>query len=156
MQLKLIMIFIICQVQSFFILAVDRRIQESLVDSSYISSDVILAYQDNIHGKKLPRWYLINVLPTDFCSECSIPGSINIPVHKLEKKLANAKKWPRGRKIVVYCAGGDCPLSKYAYQIIKKLGFVDVQILAGGIIEWVADKMLVNGPCAFNYLKASV
>lgn len=156
MQLKLFMIFIICQVQSFWILAVDHRSHGSFFDSSYISSDVVLAYQDNIHGKKLPRWYLINVLPSDCCSECSISGSINIPVHKLEKKLANAKKWPRDRKIVVYCAGGDCPLSKYAYQILTKLGFVDVQILAGGITEWVADKMLVDGPCAFNYLKASV
>jgi rhodanese-related sulfurtransferase len=150
------MIFIIFQMQSCFILAIDQRNQESFLDLSYISSDAILAYQDNIQGKRQPRWYLINVLPNEFCSECSIPGSINIPTHKLEKKLANSKKWPRDRKIVVYCAGGDCPLSKYAYEILKKLGFVDVQILAGGIIEWVADKLLVHGHCAFSYLKASV
>lgn len=97
-------------------------------------------------------WYLINVLPHDIHIDCAIPGSINIPTHKLAKKLASDKKWPRSRTIVIYCAGLDCPLSKYAYQTLKGLGFVDVTVLEGGIRQWTKSMQELQGVCKSGYL----
>ena len=76
---------------------------------------------------------LINVLPRYICSNCIIPDSVNIPVHTLDKKLKNNHKWPRDSKVVVYCAGGSCTLSKYAYEIFKNNGFNDVMVLEEGL-----------------------
>ena len=42
--------------------------------------------------------YVINVLPKAICADCKIPGTINIPFHKLNKK---AQKWPKNREIII-------------------------------------------------------
>lgn len=97
-------------------------------------------------------WYLINVLPRDIYVDCSLPHSINIPTHRLGKKLASPKKWPRSRKIIIYCAGMDCPLSKYAYQTLRDLGFKDVLVLDGGIRQWKRNMMITQGVCKSGYL----
>lgn len=102
-----------------------------------------------VSGRLQPRWYLINVLPHDICLDCCIPGSITIPTHLLNQKL---KKWPRSRKIVIYCAGGDCPLSKYAYQILQAMGFVDISVLEGGIRAWKQQGLPMVGRCRSGYL----
>lgn len=148
MRLKILILLSVCSVSFLSVLALDQ----SLMDLSYVHPDILVAHNDYIQGAKDPRWYLINVLSDDLCRECTIPGSINIPVHKLHKKLSNSKKWPLSRKIILYCAGGDCPLSRYAYEIVKKLGFVDVHVLAGGLAGWVANKLPVQGSCLFKYL----
>ncbi len=70
-----------------------------------------------------------------------IPGSILIPRGVLEpavdlenpqrnKILANA----RGKKLVVYCGTGG--RSSLAADVLQKMGFVDVESLAGGITNW--------------------
>lgn len=97
-------------------------------------------------------WYLINVLPRDIYVDCSLPHSINIPTHRLSKKLASPKKWPRNRKIIIYCAGMDCPLSKYAYQALVELGFKDIWVLDGGIRQWKQNMLTVQGVCQSGYL----
>jgi rhodanese-related sulfurtransferase len=150
MRLKLLVFLGIFIGQDYKIVASDQL----GVELPYVSIDIVYSYKDNVEGKENPRWYLINVLPDDVCGECFIPGSINIPTHKLQKKLSNSKKWPRDRKIILYCAGGGCPLSKYAYEIVTNLGFKDVQILEGGIVEWIKNKLPIEGACLFEYLKA--
>lgn len=97
-------------------------------------------------------WYLINVLPHDIYVDCALPRSINIPTHRLGKKLASPKKWPRSRKIIIYCAGMDCPLSKYAYQTLRGLGFKDVLVLDGGIRQWKQNMLTTQGVCRSGYL----
>lgn len=136
-----------------FLLSIKALILALAEDINYISIDTVYAHKERVEGSVDPRWYLINVLPDGISGECFIPGSISIPTHKLEKKLSNPKKWPRSRKIILYCAGADCPLSRYAYEIVKKLGFDDVQVLEGGIVEWIQNKLPVQGACLFEYLK---
>ncbi len=122
----------------------------------YITCQEVAENMSYLSPKNSNRWYLINVLPRYICSECTIADSINIPVHILDKKLSNEQKWPRGRKIILYCAGGNSPLSKYAYEIVQKLGFDDVQVLEGGIAAWKEDGYPVTGKCLSRYLNASL
>jgi rhodanese-related sulfurtransferase len=122
----------------------------------YITCQEVAENMPYLSSKNMNRWYLINVLPRYICSECTITNSINIPVHILDKKLNNKQKWPRSRKIILYCAGGNSPLSRHAYQIVKKLGFDDVQVLEGGIAAWKQDGYPVTGKCLSQYLEAKV
>ncbi|MBI2344879.1 rhodanese-like domain-containing protein [Candidatus Dependentiae bacterium] len=119
---------------------------------SYVSCKEVADHIDCLSDKDESRWYLINVLPRYICQDCTIVNSINIPIHILYKKLKNSQKWPRNRKIIIYCAGKDCALSRHAYEIIKNLGFVDVQVLDGGIFAWQQDGYPVKGKCQFGYL----
>jgi rhodanese-related sulfurtransferase len=122
----------------------------------YITCQEVAENMSYLSAKNENRWYLINVLPRYICSECSITDSINIPVHILDKKLNNKQKWPRSRKIILYCAGGNSPLSRYAYEIVKKLGFDDIQILNGGIAAWKQNGYPVTGKCLSSYLDHSL
>lgn len=117
----------------------------------YITCKEVEDCMSQASGKALPEWYLINVLPRYVCTDCMIPGSSNIPIHLLEKKLKNDQKWPRSRKIIVYCAGGNCQLGQYAYDILKHLGFGDIHILKGGIAAWKSQGYPVSGKCTLGY-----
>lgn len=94
--------------------------------------------------------YVINVLPRNVCADCKIPGTLNIPFHKLPNKIRN---WPKNRKIVVYCAGLQCPLGRYAYHYLLNHGFVNVRLYAGGMREWKGQNFTTLGPCKAGYLK---
>lgn len=122
----------------------------------YITCQEVAQNMTYLSAENSDRWYLINVLPRYICSECTILDSINIPVHTLDKRLKNNEKWPRSRKIIIYSAGGNCPLSSYAYEIIKKLGFDDVQVLEGGIAAWKNDGYPVIGKCLSRYFEPSL
>jgi len=127
------------------------------LDSSitYITNKELIQEMDHVSGKKAPKWYLINVLPRYVSTDCMIVGSINIPVHVLEKRLKNSQKWPRDRKIIFYCQGKNPTnsyLSKSAYEITKKLGFTDVQVLEGGLSAWKNNEYPVTGQCKLGHL----
>lgn len=95
-------------------------------------------------------YIVVNVLPKDVYGDCHIPGTTNIPVHKIEKVT---RKWPKNRQIVVHCAGQDCPLSRYAAQLLKDLGFLNIKMFEGGLREWAAQGLQIKGLCRAGYLK---
>lgn len=72
----------------------------------------------------------INVVPKRICADCKIHRSINIPLHNLQSKV---RFWPKNRNIVVHCAGLDCPLGKYAYDMLVQWGFNKVRLLQDGL-----------------------
>ena len=111
---------------------------------SYISSKELVENMDHVTGKKDPKWYLINVLPRYVAKSYNIKDSNNIPVHILDKKLKNSKKWPRNRKIVLYSMK-ESPLNKYAYNILKNLGFTDIHVLDGELKSWETDGVPLIG-----------
>lgn len=121
----------------------------------YIASEELFNHMDHVTGKSQPKWYLINVLPRYVANECMISGSINIPVHILEKRLKDSKKWRRDRKIVLCCLGNglsESRLSMHAYEITKKLGFTDAVVLKGGMAGWKRNRYPMVGKCAMDYL----
>lgn len=67
-----------------------------------------------------------------------IEGSINIPLNHLSERL---EELPRGRMILVHCAGGY--RSSIAASILQQRGFEDLTELAGGIAAWEAAKLPV-------------
>ena len=64
-------------------------------------------------------------------AEKSIPGSINVPLNHLVEHVADL---PKGRPLLVYCAGGY--RSSIAASLLQKHGFADVGEVAGGITAW--------------------
>jgi rhodanese-related sulfurtransferase len=62
-----------------------------------------------------------------------IAGSRHIPVGALEKSADNLKK-SASKPVVVVCASGA--RSRGACATLKKLGFEDVYLLAGGLGAW--------------------
>jgi rhodanese-related sulfurtransferase len=93
---------------------------------------------------------VVNVLPADSFNDCHITSSINIPLEELEE---HAKEWPKHKKIVVYCAHDQCPLSHRAYELLTKLGFQNVFAYEGGIKEWHKKGLPTKGECKADFLK---
>lgn len=96
-----------------------------------------------------PNLLVINVLSPSICSDCHIPGSINVPLHKLTKK---SQDWRKDANIVLHCASLHCPLSRYAFEMLYKLGFTRVRVFDGGLKEWTTEKLPRIGRCSAGYL----
>ena len=68
-----------------------------------------------------------------------IAGSINVPLNHLGEQAGTL---PKGRPLVVYCAGGY--RSSIAASLLQHHGFDDVCEIAGGIAAWEAAKLPVD------------
>lgn len=119
-------------------------------DASVISSHNLKDQMELAALSNDGKLWVINVLPKSVHKDCTIPGSLHIPLHALSKKVKN---WPRDRSIVVYCAHRQCPLAWYAYQELIKLGFDHVQLFLGGLQEWKNQQFPIAGSCKAGYLK---
>jgi rhodanese-related sulfurtransferase len=95
------------------------------------------------------NFFLINVLPSESYADCHIKGSISVPLEKLEEF---AQKLDKNAEIVVYCARYACPLSKKAWKLLKKLGFVNIKAYEGGILEWHQTGLATEGSCKSDFL----
>jgi hydroxyacylglutathione hydrolase len=62
-----------------------------------------------------------------------IAGSVNIPLNHLTERLSEL---PKGRPVLVYCAGGY--RSSIAASLLQQHGFADVSEIAGGMTAWHA------------------
>jgi hydroxyacylglutathione hydrolase len=60
-----------------------------------------------------------------------VAGSVNIPLNHLADRLAEL---PKGRPLLVYCAGGY--RSSIAASLLQRAGFSRVSEIAGGIAAW--------------------
>jgi hydroxyacylglutathione hydrolase len=70
-------------------------------------------------------------------SEKHLAGSLNIPLNR----LGNATQIPRGRSLVVHCAGGY--RSAIAASLLKREGIAQVTDLIGGLGAWQAAQLPV-------------
>jgi rhodanese-related sulfurtransferase/glyoxylase-like metal-dependent hydrolase (beta-lactamase superfamily II) len=77
--------------------------------------------------------FLLDVRATREWKQGGIEGNVNIPLNHLAARIAEV---PRGRRIVVYCAGGY--RSSIGASLLKQHGFDDVAHLSGGIRAWFA------------------
>jgi len=71
--------------------------------------------------------------------EKRVAGSLGIPLNHLTERLDQI---PKGRPLVVYCAGGY--RSSIAGSLLKLHGFDRVSEIAGGIAAWEAAKLPVE------------
>lgn len=96
-----------------------------------------------------PGLVVVNVLDQKYYDDCSIPGSIHIPVAEIEIKTS---EWPKNKEIVVYCAHLECDSSRKAARKLMKHGFTNVRAYEGGIKEWKKKGWPTEGPCMLSYL----
>jgi hydroxyacylglutathione hydrolase len=68
-----------------------------------------------------------------------IAGSLSIPLNHLAEKLETL---PKGRPLLVYCAGGY--RSSVAASLLERNGFDHVYEIAGGIAAWEVAKLPVR------------
>jgi glyoxylase-like metal-dependent hydrolase (beta-lactamase superfamily II)/rhodanese-related sulfurtransferase len=80
-----------------------------------------------------PSPFLLDVRAVREWKQGAIEGNVNIPLNHLAERIAEV---PRGRRIVVYCAGGY--RSSAGASLLKQYGFDDVAHLSGGIRAWWA------------------
>jgi rhodanese-related sulfurtransferase/DNA-binding HxlR family transcriptional regulator len=61
-----------------------------------------------------------------------LPGAVNIPMHELERRLAEL---PKRKEVVAYCRGPYCLMSYDAVQLLRKKG-LKARRLKDGLPEW--------------------
>lgn len=76
---------------------------------------------------------VIDVRGQDEYDDGHIPGSLHLPYYELQSRQAEV---PRDKTVVLYCGGGDCPLSRWSTQKLREWGFTNVYELRGGIEDW--------------------
>ena len=78
--------------------------------------------------------------PAEF-SAGHAPNAKNIPLAQLDKRIGELEKF-KNRPAVVLCQTGA--RSRAAIALLKKAGFVEVVVLAGGINAWQQANMPVE------------
>lgn len=68
-----------------------------------------------------------------------ISGSLSIPLNHLSERM---QELPRGRAVLVYCAGGY--RSSIGASLLRRHGFQQVSELAGGLAAWEVAKLPVS------------
>lgn len=77
---------------------------------------------------------VVNVLSQEQFEKSHIPGSINIPLDRLEDEAP--ERLDREGDIVVYCASESCQASPKAAKKLESMGFQHVQDYEGGLADW--------------------
>ena len=75
---------------------------------------------------------LIDVRPEDEFAHGHLPGALNIPLGRLELRLAEL---PPDREVVAYCRGPWCVLSFEAVALLRRRGHL-ARRLEDGFPEW--------------------
>ena len=96
-----------------------------------------------VHRVKAGEVCLIDVRPSSEYEAGHIPGSLSIPITKLEQAAASL---PRDREIVAYCRGRYCFYAVEAVTVLRRLGFRAVRF-EDSIYEWKqAGLPVAEGP----------
>jgi ArsR family transcriptional regulator len=83
---------------------------------------------------------VLDVRPEDEFALGHLPGAVNIPLDKLERRLADL---PGDREIVAYCRGPYCILSFEAVAMLRARGYT-VHRLEDGYPEWKAAGLAIE------------
>lgn len=62
-----------------------------------------------------------------------IPGSLALDIYHMSEAL---EKLEPEEEIVIYCTGGPCPASRFAYKWLEARGYRCLRHYAGGLSEW--------------------
>ncbi|EQA36252.1 transcriptional regulator, ArsR family [Leptospira inadai serovar Lyme str. 10] len=87
-----------------------------------------LEYKDFLKKVLAKDIILIDVRPSNEYDSGHVPGSISIPLSELKAKIDTLSK---RKKIVAYCRGKYCVLSKEAVEILRKKGLNAYRISEG-------------------------
>jgi rhodanese-related sulfurtransferase/glyoxylase-like metal-dependent hydrolase (beta-lactamase superfamily II) len=82
---------------------------------------------------------LVDVRAPPEHEEKSIPGSVSVPLGRLEERI---DQLPKDQPLLVHCAGGY--RSSIAVSLLKRHGFRNVSEMAGGMSAWEAAGLPVT------------
>ena len=85
---------------------------------------------EELLDKQLSGAEIIDVRSKQEYEEGHIDGAVNIPEYQINVKTSNVLK-DKDKTIVLYCSSGS--RSKVAYKKLKKLGYVNLYNLYGGL-----------------------
>ncbi len=91
---------------------------------------------EELREKEPERIAVLDVREPGEVASGTIPGSITIPLGKLQERLGELD---RGKLLVVNCKGGY--RSSIATSILRRAGFVDIANLIGGYDAWKAAQV---------------
>ena len=112
--------------------AASQRIDPN--DSSTIARMTLAAFQPlQAKGKVL----VLDVREPHAVEAGRIPGSVNVPLFEVGKRIAEIKKKADGRRIVAYCSCPGEHTAAEALLVLYNRGIKNVSVLAGGYPEWV-------------------
>jgi len=83
---------------------------------------------------------VLDVRPAKEFAAGHLPGTINVPVEDLTKRMRN---FPKGREVIAYCRGPYCLLSVDAVALLRTKGF-KARRLEAGFPEWKASGLPVE------------
>jgi rhodanese-related sulfurtransferase len=86
---------------------------------------------------------LVDVLPRDEYEKIHISGAISIPLSMISRSTADRLHWDR--PVIVYSRSCMCDLSARAAWRLSSMGFTQVFRYPGGIADWLANGLPVEG-----------
>jgi hydroxyacylglutathione hydrolase len=95
-----------------------------------IPDSTLSEVKDGIQNQRVT---LLDVRGEDEWKAGHVPGSVNVPVGKLDQQ---AGSFSPGRPVIVHCQTGA--RAAIAASVLKAGGLADVRVFAGGYAEWTA------------------
>ena len=92
---------------------------------------------------------LMNVLDKEYFDDCHIPGSVNVPVDKVDEYIKTLSK---DDTIVVYCTNYACTASGSVAEELVNHGIKKVYAYEAGITGWFSAGYKCDGECKQPYL----
>jgi len=88
---------------------------------------------------------VLDVRPPEEFAAGHVPGAVNIPIHELEKRLAEL---PKRKEVVAYCRGPYCLMSYDAVELLRRKG-MKARRMQDGLPEWrLAGLPITQGDAA--------
>tara|TARA_B100001123_G_scaffold120799_1_gene140644 strand:+ start:43 stop:456 length:414 start_codon:yes stop_codon:yes gene_type:complete len=114
-----------------------------------LSVTALIIYEGRKGGKKLSpgeatrkinkeNALVLDLRPSQEFSSGHIAGSINVQEDQLEQHLIT-KKYPKEAPIILVCRTGMS--SKKSGNSLIKLGYLDVNLVGGGMMSWEGNGM---------------
>src|SRR3989338_6072093 len=91
--------------------------------------------------KNSDRYIFIDVRSETAYNKVHAVGSINMPLHTLYDQRHVLPK--NGKEIILICSGGRT--SGVAYSYLQHYGFFNIKRIDGGIENWIAEGLPVDG-----------
>ena len=77
----------------------------------------------------------LDARPAPIFKRGHIPGALNVPFNSMEKEKL-MKDIKLDQPLVVYCYSAKCNQASLLDARIRKLGYKNVAVFSGGIVEW--------------------